>query len=95
MALNMSLEVLLETSSLNDSPWWLYLVEGAEWTIGLAVASFSLALLVGTVIGTLRTSSNRLISGFCEAWIELCSDFHLVLRGTGNHPGLQRLDYFR
>lgn len=80
MALNMSLEVLLETSSLNDSPWWLYLVEGAEWTIGLAVASFALALLVGTVIGTLRTSSNRLISGFCEAWIELFRNIPLIVQ---------------
>ena len=68
MALNMSMDVLLQTSSLSDSPWWLYIADGAYWTVGLAVSSFFLALVIGTIIGTLRTVDNECIRAFCEAW---------------------------
>ena len=51
MALNMTLNTLWETSLLSDDPWWLYLVYGAGWTISLAVASFALALTLGTIVG--------------------------------------------
>ncbi len=80
MALNMSLAVLLEPSSLNDSPWWLYLAEGAVWTIGLALSSFALALLVGTIVGTFRTSEQKCIRAFCEAWIELFRNIPLIVQ---------------
>ena len=61
MALNMTLNTLWETSLLSDDPWWLYLVYGAGWTISLAVASFALALTLGTIVGTLRTVDNKWI----------------------------------
>lgn len=80
MALNMSMEALLETSILSDDPWWLYIVQGAGWTIGLAVSSFFLALAIGSIIGTLRTSGNRPVRFFCEAWIELFRNIPLIVQ---------------
>ena len=55
MALNFNWEMLLEPSLFTEDPWWLYILYGAGWTIGLAVSAFALALAVGIVIGTLRT----------------------------------------
>ncbi len=80
MALNMTLEALLDTSILSDDPWWFYLLEGAGWTIVLALSSFALALLIGIVIGTLRTSPNRCMRFFCEAWIELFRNIPLIVQ---------------
>lgn len=80
MALNMSMDVLLQTSSLSDSPWWLYIADGAYWTVGLAVSSFFLALVIGTIIGTLRTVDNECIRAFCEAWIELFRNIPLIVQ---------------
>lgn len=80
MALNMTLDTLWETSLLSDDPWWLYLVNGACWTVSLAVSSFLLALALGTIIGTLRTVENRWIRGFCEAWIELFRNIPLIVQ---------------
>ena len=80
MALNMTLEALLDTSILSDDPWWFYLFEGAGWTIGLALSSFLLALLIGIAIGTFRTSSNRSVRFFCEAWIELFRNVPLIVQ---------------
>lgn len=80
MAINIGFETLFETSLLSDDPWWLYILEGAGWTIGLHVAAFTLALVVGIVVGTLRTSPNRTVRGLCEAWIELFRNIPLLVQ---------------
>ena len=80
MAQNMTLNTLWETSLLSDDPWWLYLVYGAGWTISLAVASFALALTLGTIVGTLRTVDNKWIRGICEGWIELFRNIPLIVQ---------------
>lgn len=80
MALNFNWEMLLEPSLFTEDPWWLYILYGAGWTIGLAVSAFALALAVGIVIGTLRTVENRFVRGFCEAWIELFRNIPLIVQ---------------
>ena len=69
MALNFSLDSLFEQSLLTDDPWWRYILDGAGWTIGLTVAAFALALVLGIIVGTLRTGPSKVIRGLCEAWI--------------------------
>lgn len=80
MAINISFDTLLETSLLSTDPWWLYILNGAGWTISLHVAAFSLALAVGIVVGTLRTSENRFLRLFCEGWIELFRNIPLIVQ---------------
>lgn len=53
---------------------------GAGWTISLAVASFMLALALGTVVGTLRTVDNKWVRGICEGWIELFRNIPLIVQ---------------
>ena len=59
MALNFSLDSLLEQSLLTEDPWWVYILNGAWWTIGLTIAAFALALFIGIIVGTLRTAPNK------------------------------------
>ena len=80
MALDIALNSLLEPALFGDSPWWVYIAEGALWTVGLAVSAFALALAIGTVIGTLRTSKCRPVSLFCEAWIEIFRNIPLIVQ---------------
>lgn len=80
MALNMSLDTLFETSLMSDDPWWEYVLFGAGWTLTLTVCAFALALLMGTVVGTLRTTENKVVRGFCEAWIELFRNIPLIVQ---------------
>lgn len=80
MALNMSMDTLMETSLLSDDPWWLYIADGAGWTIGLAISAFALALIVGTIVGTFRTSDNPVLRAICEAWIELFRNIPLIVQ---------------
>ena len=59
MALNFSLDSLMEQSLLSDDPWWRYILDGAGWTVGLAVSAFLLALVLGIIVGTLRTRPSK------------------------------------
>lgn len=80
MALNFNWNMLLEPSLFTEDPWWLYILYGAGWTIGLAVSAFALALAVGIVVGTFRTVENRFVRMFCEGWIELFRNIPLIVQ---------------
>ena len=80
MALNFSLDALFEPALLADDPWWVYLLGGAGWTIALMLASFALALALGIVVGTLRTSQHKFLSMICEVWIELFRNIPLIVQ---------------
>ena len=87
MALNFSLDSLMEQSLLSDDPWWRYILDGAGWTVGLAVSAFLLALVLGIIVGTLRTSpvknSTRRLRSLDRTFPQHpvdCPDFHLVFR---------------
>ena len=89
MALNFSLDSLMEQSLLSDDPWWRYILDGAGWTVGLAVSAFLLALVLGIIVGTLRTSPIKIVRGACEAWIELFRNIPLIAWAFLPHRVLQ------
>lgn len=80
MALNFNLSSLTETSLLSDDPWWLYILGGAGWTIGLMLSAFALALLLGIIVGTLRTLDNKPLRILSEGWIELFRNIPLIVQ---------------
>ena len=80
MALNVNLDARMEPALLADMPWWQYILGGAGWTIGLMLSSFALALVLGIIVGTLRTSRIRVVSLVCEAWIELFRNIPLIVQ---------------
>ena len=92
MALNFSLDSLMEQSLLSDDPWWRYILDGAGWTVGLAVSAFLLALVLGLIVGTLSTRCLRSLDRTFPQHPVDCSDFHLVFRRSGNYSLVQRLD---
>ena len=69
MALNFNLNSLFEPALLADEPWWSYILGGAGWTVALMLSSFALALALGIIVGTLRTSQNKFLSTICEVWM--------------------------
>lgn len=80
MSLTFNPNILFETSLFSEAPWWRYLLDGAGWTVALALSSFALALVLGMSVGTLRTTPNRWIRGLCEAWIELFRNIPLIVQ---------------
>ena len=80
MALNFDLNSLFEPALLSDEPWWSYILGGAGWTVALMLTSFALALLLGIIVGTLRTSQNKFLSTICEVWIETFRNIPLIVQ---------------
>ena len=80
MALNFNLNSLFEPALLADEPWWSYILGGAGWTVALMLSSFALALALGIIVGTLRTSQNKFLSTICEVWIELFRNIPLIVQ---------------
>lgn len=80
MALNFDLNSLFEPALLSDEPWWSYILGGAGWTVALMLTSFALALVLGIIVGTLRTSQNKFLSTICEVWIETFRNIPLIVQ---------------
>ena len=80
MAINLDFSALLEPGLFSEAPWSSYLLGGAGWTLTLALSSFILALVLGIVIGTLRTVRTTWVRAFAEAWIELFRNIPLIVQ---------------
>lgn len=80
MSLSFNLSSLLEPSLFSDGSWGRYIFGGAVWTLALTVLPFLTALLLGAIIGTLRTSPSRIVRFICEAWIEFFRNIPLLVQ---------------
>lgn len=50
------------------------------WTLEVSVAALLLALVIGSLIGIIRTAPNRWLAGFGEAWTELFRNIPLLVQ---------------
>lgn len=53
---------------------------GLGWTLATALSAWVIALLLGTVIGTLRTVPNKWLSGFANAYVELFRNIPVLVQ---------------
>ena len=57
-----------------------YLIGGLGWTVVTAVFAWMLALLLGLVVGTLRTTGHKAIERICFAYTELFRNIPLLVQ---------------
>lgn len=50
------------------------------WTLLVAAGAFFIAMILGSAVGVMRSSTSRLISGIAQAWIELFRNIPLILQ---------------
>ena len=80
MAYNWNWEVFLQPSATGDDTYLGWLVTGFKWTVALSLSAWMIALVVGSIIGVLRTVPNRWLSGFATAWVELFRNIPLLVQ---------------
>jgi glutamate/aspartate transport system permease protein len=56
------------------------LIRGLEWTLATALSAWILALLLGALIGTVRTLPNRFWGRLAAAYVELFRDIPLLVQ---------------
>ena len=67
--------------STNPGERWIdYLVAGLGWTIATALAAWVIALAIGAVVGTLRTTSKRWVVLLGDAYVEVFRNVPLLVQ---------------
>jgi len=57
-----------------------WMISAWGWTLSVALLALVVALLVGSLVGILRTVPNKWLVGFGEAWTELFRNIPLLVQ---------------
>ena len=80
MAFNMDWDVFTQDATVSDGPWWEYLANGIGWTLTLSACAWVIALVLGSIIGTLRTTDRTWVVRLGNAWVELFRNIPLLVQ---------------
>lgn len=65
---------------LAREPYLEWLVAGFGWTISVSLAAWVLAFTLGSVIGILRTTNNKILRGIATGYVELFRNIPLLVQ---------------
>jgi len=60
--------------------YWQLIVSGIYWTLAVSACSWVIALALGSVIGTIRTTTSPWLVRFGNAWVELFRNIPLLVQ---------------
>ena len=72
--------IFFQASSNPGETWLGYLLAGLGWTLATALCAWAIALVLGCLVGTLRTTSNRWAVRLCSAYVELFRNVPLLVQ---------------
>ena len=72
--------VLLQQEPGATGTYLHYLVVGLVWTIATGVAAWIIALIIGAIVGTLRTTGNVWVDRICHAYVEIFRNIPLIVQ---------------
>ena len=72
--------VFLQPSATGDGSYLDWMLSGFKMTISLSLTAWVIALLLGALIGVLRTVPNRLLSGLATAYVEMFRNVPLLVQ---------------
>jgi glutamate/aspartate transport system permease protein len=65
---------------LFQDPYLSWLILGVQWTFGVALAAWVIALVVGIVVGVGRTLPNRPVAFVCTCYVEIFRNVPLLVQ---------------
>jgi glutamate/aspartate transport system permease protein len=60
--------------------YWQLIVSGVGWTLAVSACAWVIALTIGSVIGTIRTTGNPWLVRLGNAWVELFRNIPLLVQ---------------
>ena len=72
--------IFLEQVKAGEETYLDWLLTGLGWTLAVALSAWVIALLLGSVIGTLRTVPQRGLAGFAAGWVELFRNIPVLVQ---------------
>jgi glutamate/aspartate transport system permease protein len=80
MAYNWNWEVFLQPSATGEGTYLTWLLEGLKWTVTLSLTAWVIALVVGSIIGVLRTVPNRWLGLLAAVYVEVFRNIPLLVQ---------------
>jgi len=72
--------IFLQPSATGDDTYLGWMFAGFKMTIGLSLSAWALALLLGALVGVLRTVPNKVLAGLATAYVELFRNVPLLVQ---------------
>jgi glutamate/aspartate transport system permease protein len=72
--------VLLEAEPGGSGTYLQYLIVGLGWTLATALAAWVIALAIGSVVGTLRTTPHKWVVRLGNAYVEVFRNVPLIVQ---------------
>jgi glutamate/aspartate transport system permease protein len=72
--------ILLQQEPGATGTYLQYLVIGLAWTVATGVAAWIIALVIGSIVGTLRTTGNRWVERICHVYVEIFRNIPLIVQ---------------
>ena len=80
MNYNWNWSVFLTPVPSGETTYLGWLFTGLQWTVALSLSAWVIALVVGSVVGVLRTVPNRWLSGFAAVYVECFRNVPLLVQ---------------
>jgi glutamate/aspartate transport system permease protein len=80
MGYNWNWSIFLSPIPSGETTYFGWLLVGLQWTVLLSLASWIVALVIGTILGVLRTVPSRWLSGFATGYVELFRNVPLLVQ---------------
>jgi len=72
--------IFFQPSATGDDTYFGWMLAGFKMTIGLSLSAWVIALLLGALVGVLRTVPNRFLAGLASAYVELFRNIPLLVQ---------------
>jgi glutamate/aspartate transport system permease protein len=76
----MDFSIFTQMTADGDINWWQSLASGLKWTLSTAFFAAIIAFTVGSLLGVMRTTSNRWMVMFGNAYVELFRNIPLLVQ---------------
>jgi len=80
MQYNWNWKVFWQMSPAGDVSYWHLLFSGLLWTLTVAIVAWIIALILGAIVGTLRTTPLKWAGRFANAYVELFRNIPLLVQ---------------
>jgi glutamate/aspartate transport system permease protein len=77
---NFNWKVLLETEPGGTGSYLQYLLVGLGWTLATALAAWVIALVIGSIVGTLRTTPSKWVVRAGNFYVEIFRNVPLIVQ---------------
>jgi glutamate/aspartate transport system permease protein len=80
MKYNWNWGVFFQQTPDGDAAFWEWIWWGLQWTLAISAVAWIIAMVVGALIGPIRTTQNPWLIRFGNAWVELFRNIPLLVQ---------------